>query len=142
MAGLGLFFQVKKLFKGDPVNINGKVFGCGAGSSAGGYEATSMKNNPYRTYGPHVMMSFLRVVNSTEKKSINDKIEYLWTTGAGKSFKEYGHSAEKKVHFLWKQSLNEPSFQVHRVEGVDYGQGVLGYAGNFLPESWFEEFMI
>ena len=88
------------------------------------------------------MMSFLRVVNSTEKESINDKIEYLWNTGAGKSLKEWGHSAEKRTHFLWKQSLNEPTFQVHRVESVDYGVGVVGYAGNFLPESWFEEFMI
>ena len=101
-----------------------------------------MKVNPLRTYGPHVMMSFLRVVNATEKASINEKIEYLWTTGAGKSFKQYGHSGEKKVHFLWKQSLDKPTVQVHRVEGVDYGQGVLGYAGNFLGESWFEKYLI
>lgn len=61
--------------RGEPVNIYGKVFGCGAGSSAGGYEATTMKNNEFKTYTPHIMMAFLRVVDDDAKIEINEQLE-------------------------------------------------------------------
>ena len=34
-----------------------------------------MKNNEFKTYSPHIMMAFLRVVDDGAKVDINDKIE-------------------------------------------------------------------
>ena len=68
--------------------------------------------------------------------------QYLWTTRAGRSRKVWGLLNERQADFLWRNSLLNPELQINRVEAVDYGSGLVGYAANFLPDSWFEQFMI
>ena len=45
--------------KGGSVNIHGKVFGCGPGSTIDGYNANTINKNPYKTFSTATMAGFL-----------------------------------------------------------------------------------
>ena len=103
----------------DNTEVPGYVWGTGAGASGfvgSGYHADNFNNNPGRVCSPHVLAGFVFV----DQDVANDALG-LWNNDVG-VYRVPG----TLQRFLWRFSVQDPSWRAADVQGVDISTLLFG----------------
>ena len=110
-------------------------WGCGAGSDfpPDYYHADAIEDNPHAIFSPHIIAGFLPIYSQ-------GKQHLLSLLKDGKAI--YGIASNQSLKFLWRFSLDDPSWQAEDVQAVDFSTMLFGLAAldenlglNFFSEN-------
>lgn len=123
----------------DGFPVQGQVWGCGAGSTPTGYQATSVTNNPTLSFSAPIMAGFLKV-DSTFTVNITAQLSYLYNNNICTYRKAL--PSGKTVKVLWMCSMSQPGWRASAVDSIDFSTMVLGYAQRYLPDAFYESYAV
>ena len=123
--------------------MTGRVFGSAAGDCPqNGYCVLAVGNTQGGddTFSTAIMGGFLATADGAVRQKINDDLQWMYDNDVCAYDKPFSDGSTAKV--LWRCSVSPgySDWKANRPTGVDYATMLFGYATNFLPEGFYEQY--
>lgn len=119
--------------------VKGKIFGCGAGPGHdSGYTVNRIDGKEEPIFSAAIMAGFLSVDDADMRRSINEQLQWLVDNSVCVYDKHLPDGYTASVP--WRCSISNPDWKASTADSIDYSTMVLGYALNFLPDSFYQKF--
>jgi len=116
-----------------------RVWGAGAGPCPSGYCVDRIENSEDLIVSAAIMAGFLPNTDTEElRQEINSQLEWLYENDVCSYPVNLESGASYKV--LWRCSVKKQAWECPSIDSIDFSTSILGYASNFLPENFYNNY--
>ena len=109
------------------------------GPGVSGYSVERINGSNDLIISAAIMAGFLPAADTEElRQEINDQLETMYTNDIC-AYPVTLHSGEKPK-ILWRCSARVPDWRCPSVDSIDFSTMILGFASNFLPADFYNEY--
>jgi len=119
--------------------VHNRVWGAGAGPCPTGYCVDKIKTSEDLIVSAAIMAGFLPNTDTEElRQEINNQLEWLYKNDVCSYPVPLGNGTTYKV--LWRCSVKKQSWRCPSIDSIDFSTSILGYASNFLPTNFYNDY--
>ena len=125
------------------VPVLNKTWGAGAGPCPTGYCVERIDRSPELIISAAIMAGFLPNADTEElREEINGQLEWMYENDVCAYPYNLGNWEEPgpEHKILWRCSIKKPEWRCPSVDSIDFSTMILGYATNFLPEQFYNQY--
>ena len=125
------------------VPVLNKTWGAGAGPCPTGYCVERIDRSPELIISAAIMAGFLPSADTEElREEINGQLEWMYENDVCAYPFNLGNWEEPgpEHKILWRCSVKQPDWRCPSLDSIDFSTMILGYATNFLPADFYQNY--